>query len=137
MLGKLVGGAAARSRLYALRALFRTAPRAARRLDLPTIGSVVAILLSMVSYKILLICAAVGYFLAAVARVPLMFGRPRTMILVFQAYDYLCGGLLLGLCCLLSLPQFCRRLQTKSLLSAVFERRIAHNEIMRLIGSEP
>ena len=77
----------------------------------------------------------VRYFVAAVARV-LMFGQPRACILVFQVYDYLCGGLLLGLCCVLSVPQFCRQLQTKSLLSAVFERRVAHNDIMRLIGSE-
>ena len=84
----------------------------------------------------LLLCAATGYFLAAATRVPMMFGKPRACLLAMQAYDYLTGGLLLGLCYTLSVPQFCRQLQTKSLLSAVFERRIAHNEIMRLIGSE-
>jgi hypothetical protein len=33
----------------------------------------------------------------------------------------------------LSVPPICRTLQTKSLLSAVFERRVAHNEIMQLL----
>ena len=42
---------------------------------------------------------------------------------------------LLGLCCLLSIPSCCRALQTKSLLSAVFERRVAHTEIMRMLAA--
>ena len=101
-----------------------------------TIGSVVAVpvVLSLVPlYKILLGCAACGYFLAALVRVPMMFGKPRAVAIVMQGYDYFIGGLLIGLCSLLSLFQFCRALQTKSLLSAVFERRVAHNEIMRLL----
>ena len=140
-LGTLVGGLlGVVGVLLLLRRLLRTSHLALRvGSTFLTIGSFIAIpvVLSMVSlYKILLVCAACGYFVAAVARVPLMFGQPRACILVFQVYDYLCGGLLLGLCCVLSVPQFCRRLQTKSLLSAVFERRVAHNDIMRLIGSE-
>merc|ERR1711907_240694 len=85
-----------------------------------TIGTVVAIpiVLSMVSlYKIIIACAALGYFLAAVVRVPMMFGKPRACAIIMQGYDYFIGGLLLGLCCVLSVPQFCRALQTKSLLS--------------------
>ena len=140
-LGTLVGGLlGVVGVLLLLRRLLRTSHLALRvGSTFLTIGSFIAIpvVLSMVSlYKILLVCAACGYFVAAVARVPLMFGQPRACILVFQVYDYLCGGLLLGLCCVLSVPQFCRRLQTKSLLSAVFERRVAHNDIMRLIERE-
>ena len=105
-----------------------------------TIGGVIAtywILFSGVSlYKILLLIAAGGYLLGFITRVFMTFGRPKNPLCIhpMHAYDYLCGGLLLGLCCLLSIPQFCRKLQTKSLLSAVFERRIAHNEVMQLLG---
>jgi callose synthase len=100
------------------------------------LASVIAIpivLSSLSPYKLLLLCAACGYGFAAVKRVFMACGQPRACILIMQPYDYLCGGLLLGLCCLLSVPQFCSKLQTKSLLSAVFERHIAHNEIMRLL----
>jgi len=105
-----------------------------------TIGGVFAvpIVLSQVSlYRILMLFAACGYFLGLTTRVFMACSRARNplCLLPMQAYDYLCGGLLLGLCCLLSVPQFCRQLQTKSLLSAVFERRIAHNEVMKLLDS--
>ena len=100
------------------------------------IGSVLAvpIILSAVSlYQILLVFASCGYLVAAITRLPITVGQPRLCRYAMQAYDYLCGGLLLGLCCTLSVPQFCRALQTKSLLSAVFERRVAHTEIMRML----
>ena len=105
-----------------------------------TIGSVVAlpIFLSQVSLEtILLLAAACGYFLGFTTRVFMTCGwhRNALCLLPMQAYDYLCGGLLLGLCCLLSSFSFCRTLQTKSLLSAVFERRIAHNEVMKLLDT--
>ena len=96
----------------------------------------VPLVLSTISlYKILLVCAAVGYFCAALTRLPMCIGKPRWCIPLMQGYDYLCGGLLLGLCCLLSIPSCCRALQTKSLLSAVFERRVAHTEIMRMLDA--
>jgi len=105
-----------------------------------TLGTVFAIpvVLSYLSlYRILLLLAACGYLLGFVTRVFMTFGKPRNplCLLPMQAYDYVCGGLLLGLCCVLSVPQCCRTLQTKSLLSAVFERRIAHNEVMKLLDT--
>ena len=91
-------------------------------------------LLSYVSLSQLILSAfAVGYATAAAIRVPFMLGLPRYGALPMRLYDYLCGGLLLGLCLALSAPQCCRALQTKSLLSAVFERRVTHHEIMRLM----
>jgi len=103
-----------------------------------TVGTVIAvpiILTNIPLSKILLVCMACGYLVAALTRIPLAFGHPRGARLAMQAYDYMCGGLLLGLCCVLSVPQFCRQLQTKSLLSAVFERRVAHTEIMRMLDA--
>ena len=85
----------------------------------------------------LLLFAACGYLGGFITRVFMTFGKSRNPLcrIPMHAYDYLCGGLLLGLCWALSVPQFCRKLQTKSLLSAVFERRIAHNEVMKLLDS--
>lgn len=127
--------------LLLLRAVFRSSPLALRvGSTFLTIALVIAIpaTLSTVGLdKILLGCAALGYMIAAVTRLPMTFGQPRLCLRAMQAYDYLCGGLLLGLCCALSVPQFCRALQTKSLLSAVFERRVAHTEIMRMLDATP
>ena len=138
VLGVIVGGLlAALLVVVLLRAALRRSHLALRVAStFLTVGSVVAvpIVLSVVSiYKILLAMAACGYFLAAAVRVPMMFGKPRACAIIMQGYDYFLGGLLLALLSLLSLPQFCRALQTKSLLSAVFERRVAHQEIMRLL----
>lgn len=138
VLGSLVGGVAGLLLLLLFsRWLLQHSPLALRiGSTFLLIGGMVAvpIILSYVSlFQLLLLFAAVGYFLAAAIRIPFMFGCPRYGRLPMQAYDYLCGGLLLGLCLVCSAPQFCRALQTKSLLSAVFERRVAHNEIMRLL----
>ena len=105
-----------------------------------TIVSVVVVpaVLSYLSiYRILLLLAAIGFLCGFLTRVLMTVSHHRNplCLLPMQAYDYLCGGLLLGLCCMLSVPTFCRELQTKSLLSAVFERRIAHNEIMKLLDT--
>ena len=126
--------------LLLLRWTFRRSPLALRvgsTLLVVAIFFTVPIILTYLPLsKMVLICAAVGYFLAAAVRIPFMCNKPRMCMRVMQAYDYLCGGLLLLLCSLLSEPQFCRALQTKSLLSAVFERRVAHHEIMRLMSTE-
>jgi len=138
LLGSLVGGVCGSLLvLWLLRWTLRRSPLALRvgsTFLLIAVFVTVPILLSYVSlFQLLLVLAAVGYALAAAVRVPFMFGKPQYCRLVMQVYDYLCGGLLLGLCLACSLPQFCRALQTKSLLSAVFERRVAHHEIMRLL----
>ena len=142
VLGKIVGAVLlVLAVLLLLRYLFRHSFLALRvGSTFITIGTVVAIpvILSYLSlYRILLLFAACGYFLGFSTRVFMTFGKARNplCLLPMQAYDYLCGGMLLGLCCVLSVPQFCRQLQTKSLLSAVFERRIAHNEVMKLLDS--
>ena len=142
VLGKIVGGVLlVLAVLLLLRYLFRHSFLALRvGSTFITIGTAVAIpmILSYLSlYRILLLFAACGYFLGFSTRVFMTFGKARNplCLLPMQAYDYLCGGLLLGLCCVLSVPQFCRQLQTKSLLSAVFERRVAHNEVMKLLDS--
>jgi len=121
---------------YALRTSYLALRVASTFLSVAAIVAVPTVLTSVPLYKLLLLFAACGYAIAAATRVPMMFGRPRACILAMQAYDFLCGGLLMGLCLMLSVPQFCRKLQTKSLLSAVFERRIAHNEIMRLLAAQ-
>lgn len=105
-----------------------------------TVGAVLAVpvILSYVSpFRIMLLGAACGYLLAFVTRVLMTFGSARSPLcrLPMQAYDYLCGGLLLGLTLALSVPQCCRTLQTKALLSSVFERRIATNEVMKLLDT--
>jgi len=120
---------------YALRTSYLTMRIASTFLTVAVVLAVPVVLSAFSLYKILLLCAAFGYFVAAATRVFMMFGKPRAVLLPMQVYDYLCGGCLIGLCLLLSVPQFCRALQTKSLLSAVFERRIAHNEIMRLLAT--
>jgi len=121
---------------YALRTSYLALRVASTFLTIAAIVAIPTVLTSVPLYKLLLLFAACGYAIAAATRVPMMFGRPRACILAMQAYDFLCGGLLMGLCLMLSVPQFCRTLQTKSLLSAVFERRIAHNEIMRLLAAQ-
>jgi callose synthase len=141
VVGTTVGGIAALLMLFwLLRWLFRDSPFALRvGSTFLLIAAFIAlpILLSRVSiFQVLLFVAACGYFLAAAVRIPFMINKPRSCILAMQAYDYLCGGLLLGLCWLCSVPEFCRKLQTKSLLSAVFERRVAHNEIMGLLSAD-
>jgi len=140
MLGMVVGGVlGALLLLLLLRFILRRSHLALRvGSTFLTIGSVIAVpvILSSISLgTILLVCTACGYLVAAVTRFPLAFGKPRWARHAMQAYDYLCGGLLLGLCIVLSMPQFCRALQTKSLLSAVFERRVAHTEIMRMLDA--
>ena len=142
LLGTIVGGVlAVLLLLLLLRFLFRHSFLLQRvGSTFLTIGSVIAIpvVLSYLSlYRILLLAAACGYLLGFTTRVFMTLGWSRSplCVLPMQAYDYLCGGLLLGLCWLLSVPTFCRELQTKSLLSAVFERRIAHNEVMKLLDT--
>lgn len=105
-----------------------------------TIGTVIAIplILSYFSlYRILLLAAACGYFLGFTTRVFMTCGWHRNplCLLPMQMYDYLCGGLLMGMCYLLSMFGACRQCQTRSLLSAVFERRIAHNDVMKLLDA--
>jgi len=141
-LGIIVGGVFGVLLLLALlRYVFRHSYIALRvGSTLLTVSAVVAVpvVLSYLSlYRILLLLAACGYFLGFVTRVLMTIGKPRNPLcrLPMQAYDYLIGGLLLFLCLSLSVLQCCRQLQTKSLLSAVFERRIAHNEVMKLLDT--
>jgi hypothetical protein len=96
----------------------------------------VPVVLSYLSlFRIVLLLAACGYLLGFLTRVLMTCGYARSPLCrrPMQLYDYLCGGVLIGFTLMLSLLSCCRTLQTKSLLSAVFERRIAHNEVMKLL----
>ncbi len=139
-LGVIVGGVLALLlALLLLRYLLRRSYLALRvgstLLSVALVLAVPIVLAQFSLEKIVLLLFACGYFFGALSRVLMACGQARACVYMMQAYDYLCGGCLLGLCLVLSVPQFCRQLQTKSLLSAVFERRVAHNDIMRLLGN--
>ena len=87
-------------------------------------------------FQLVMMATACGYLVAALVRIPFTLGRmPRAAVLACQAYDYLCGALLLALCLLLSLGPTCRSLQTKALLSKAFNRGVRYNEISQLLAA--
>jgi len=139
VLGTIVGGVLGLLLLLLLRYVLRqsyVALRIGSTFLLVAIVVAVPVVLSYLSlFRIVLLLAACGYLLGFLTRVLMTCGYARSPLCrrPMQLYDYLCGGVLIGFTLMLSLLSCCRTLQTKSLLSAVFERRIAHNEVMKLL----
>jgi len=87
-------------------------------------------------FKVLHFCIAAGYCCAALIRVPFAFGYlPTATSYVCKAYDYLCGGLLLGACLLLSVTGFMKHVQNRALLSDAFNQGVQYAELSRLLPS--
>ena len=61
---------------------------------------------------------------------------PRAATYACKAYDYLCGGLLIGACMLLSLAGFMKHVQNRALLSDAFNQGIQYAELSRLLPSD-
>jgi len=82
---------------------------------------------------------AAAYLTAALIRIPYAFGQlPYFVLIAGKAYDYLLGGLLIGLCLLLSATpgQVMRHLQNRALLSDAFNRGVYHAELAQLISNQ-
>ena len=125
--------------LLALHSCARASPLAQRLCSVAllaaTLVAVPVVLRAFSLPAIALALAAAGYLLAALARLAfVLLGRaPYTAVLAMRAYDFLCGGILLALCCALALPDFVGRVQTRALLSSAFERGVTHAEMSRLL----
>jgi len=139
-LGYVVGGLlASLALLLLLRCLLRTSLFALRVLSTLLLAALVVLVPALLQhfslYDSVLLAAAVGYLLAALVRIPFACGyTPAGCVVLFKAYDYLLGGLLLALCFALSAPGFVKTLQNRALLSQAFDRGVTYAEISRVLG---
>jgi len=86
---------------------------------------------------------AAGYLFAALIRVPFACGPVEELpeivrafvMLTCKAYDYLTGGLLIGLSLALSATQFMKHAQNRALLSDTFNQGVEYNRLSRLLIS--
>lgn len=88
------------------------------------------------SFEVVHLFAAFAYLTAAVVKIPFAFGyTPAFTVAACKAYDYFTGGLLLGLCLLLSLSpgQVMKHAQNRALLSDAFNRGVQYAELSRLL----
>mmetsp|Transcript_21477 Transcript_21477/g.35435 ORF Transcript_21477/g.35435 Transcript_21477/m.35435 type:complete len:1570 (+) Transcript_21477:3-4712(+) len=77
---------------------------------------------------------ATGYLLAALTRIPFAFGvTPYLCIHICKVYDYICGGLLMALCLLLSATECMKHVQARALLSDAFNQGVQYNRLSRLL----
>ena len=101
------------------------------------IGAVPILIRRFSLFTIAHFCLAAGYACAALIRVPFVLGyMPRAATYACKAYDYLCGGLLIGACMLLSLAGFMKHVQNRALLSDAFNQGIQYAELSRLLPSD-
>jgi len=85
-------------------------------------------------FRVFHYAVAAGYLFAALVRIPYFFGyTPTLCLLASKAYDYLTGGLLIGLCLLLSATVCMKHVQNRALLSGAFNQVVVSSQLNKLL----